>query len=1262
MTRFCRFVSSGTGIFMSKNFMTIDGNGAAAHVAYEFTEIAAIYPITPSSPMAGSTDQWSANGRKNMFGQRVRLIEMQSEAGAIGAVHGALQAGALATSYTSSQGLMLMIPVLYRIAGERLPAVLHVASRTVGTHALSIFGDHSDVMACRQTGFAQLSSGSVQEAADLAAIAHLSAVKGSIPFMHFFDGFRTSHELSRIDMPDVKELSALMDREALDRFRAHALNPEHPLLRATVQNGDVYFQVREAHNPFYDALPDIVQDYMDRAAEITGRHYHLFDYYGDPEATDVIIAMGSVSGAAREAVDYMNAQAGAAEAAGVSTDGGSGMERRRYGYLQVHLYRPFSIKHFVDELPEGVKRIAVLDRCKEMGSIGEPLYLDVAAAVSEMERERAESDAAGSGDPGDAGSSRILVIGGRYGLSSKDTDPAQIVAVFENLASDEPVHSFTIGIEDDVTHLSLPVPKIDAIGDSSEGSDIYSCKFWGLGGDGTVGANHNTVQILGDCADMYAQAYFEYDAKKSFGITKSHLRLSRNPIISSYYVKHADFVACHNQSYMAQYDIVDEIKPGGSFLLNCTWGRDAASVGAHLPDRVKRILHDRGIRLYVINATAIAEELGLGSHTNTVLQAAFFRVSDLMPVEEALENMKEAARRTYFRKGDAVIAQNVAAIEAGAEKVYEVTVPESWGNLEPDAYEIDPSLPDVVRNILIPINRQKGDDLPVSAFRGREDGAVEMGLTAYEKRGIAVNVPVWDADKCIQCNQCSYVCPHAAIRPYLVDEKEAAAAPEGFVTAIAKGLPKAAGTASEAPKYRFTMQVSTYDCTGCGSCANVCPVSDKALKMMPAQLDERQKAVWEYGLSLSDKGDVFNPYTVKGSQFRQPLVEFSAACAGCAETSYAKLLTQLFGDRIYWANATGCSQAWGSPMPGIPYTTNKRGFGPAWTNSLFENNAELELGLYLSVQQQREAQKMRVERLAAMLKTDDGETLAASDVFDACSNWLDAYNNTDASRKATDVLVAALESILKEAGTNAGEAEEDMPSVSAPAEGITGLAAEILKYRDQLAKKSFWMFGGDGWAYDIGFGGLDHVIAQGENINVLVIDTEVYSNTGGQSSKATPIGAVAQFASSGKKSRKKDLGAIMMTYGNVYVAQVAMGADMNQLIRVLKEAEEYDGPSVVIAYCPCVSHGIKGGMSKVQDEMKRAVQSGYWNLYHFDPRDEHPMHVDSKAPTMAFSEFLDGEARYASLRRTFPDNAEKLFAIGEEEAVKRYEKYKKMEE
>ena len=1198
---------------MGKNYMTVDGNGAAAHVAYEFTEIAAIYPITPSSPMAGATDKWSANGRENMFGQRVRLIEMQSEAGAIGAVHGALQAGALATSYTSSQGLMLMIPVLYRIAGERLPAVLHVASRTVGTHALSIFGDHSDVMACRQTGFAQLSSGSVQEAADLAAVAHLSAVKGSIPFMHFFDGFRTSHELSRIDMPDVKELSKLLDRDALDRFRAHALNPEHPELRATVQNGDVYFQVREANNSFYAALPDIVEDYMHKVGEITGRTYHLFDYYGDPAATDVVVAMGSVSGAAQEAVDYLNARGG------------------HTGFLQVHLYRPFSVKHFIDALPKTVRRVAVLDRCKEMGSIGEPLYLDVAAAVAEWERQ----EMAGRQD------APVTVIGGRYGLSSKDTDPAQIAAVFENLASDTPVRSFTIGINDDVTHLSLPVPKLEGIGDADPGAEIYSCKFWGLGGDGTVGANHNTVQILGDCADMYAQAYFEYDAKKSFGVTKSHLRLSKKPIRSSYYVKTADFVACHNQGYIAQYDIVDELKNGGSLLLNCTWGTDTApgsALSQNLPGNVKRQLAEKKIHLYVINATSIAERLGLGSHTNTVLQAAFFRVSGLMPVEEALNNMKEAAHRTYFMKGDAVVSQNVDAIEAGAQEVTEVAIPAEWASCPDDAKGSAQPVPDVVKNILIPINRQKGDDLPVSAFKGREDGVIDMGLTAYEKRGIAVNVPQWNAEQCIQCNQCAYVCPHAAIRPYLLDEEEAGSAPAGFASAPLKGL-KADGCA---PKYVFSMQISTYDCTGCGSCANVCPLKGKALTMVPAKLDESQKTRWNYALSLKDKGDVFDPYTVKGSQFRQPLVEFSAACAGCAETSYAKLLTQLFGDRVYWANGTGCSQAWGSPMPGIPYTTNKRGFGPAWTNSLFENNAELELGLYLSVQQQREAQKMRVRKLVAELEMTAVKESAG--LLAACRDWLEQYGDLEGSRRASDALIEAL-------------SVQDGCS-----EDVKSLCGEILKYKDQLAKKTFWMFGGDGWAYDIGFGGLDHVIAQGENINVLVVDTEVYSNTGGQSSKATPIGAVAQFASSGKKSRKKDLGAIMMTYGNVYVAQVAMGADMNQLVRVLKEAESYEGPSVVIAYCPCVSHGIRGGMSKVQEEMKRAVQSGYWNLYHYDPRKEQPMHVDSKAPTMAFTDFLDGETRYASLRKTFPENAERLFRIGSEDAVKRYEKYRKMEE
>ncbi|MBR4209918.1 MAG: pyruvate:ferredoxin (flavodoxin) oxidoreductase [Lachnospiraceae bacterium] len=1175
---------------MGQNFMTVDGNTAAAHVAYEFTEVAAIYPITPSSPMAGSTDKWSANGRENMFGQRVRLVEMQSEAGAIAAVHGALQAGALGVSYTSSQGLMLMIPTLFRIAGERLPAVLHVASRTVGTHAMSIFGDHSDVMACRQTGFAQLSSGSVQEAADLAAVAHLSAVKGSIPFMHFFDGFRTSHELSRIDMPDVKQFSALLDHDALDKFREHALNPEHPLLRATVQNGDVYFQVREANNPFYNALPEIVEDYMQKVGEITGREYHLFNYYGDPEATDVIIAMGSVSGAIRETVDYLNARG------------------RKTGFLQVHLYRPFSAKHFLAALPESVQRIAVLDRCKEMGSAGEPLYLDVTAVLKEAGRD-------------------AFVIGGRYGLSSKDTDPMQMMAVFENLRAENPVRSFTVGIHDDVTHLSLESVPMPGFGDK----ETYSCKFWGLGGDGTVGANHNTVQILGDCENMYAQAYFEYDAKKSFGVTKSHLRLSKNPILSSYYVKAADFVACHNQSYIHQYDIAEELKEGGAFLLNCTWTQD--ELEKELPGNVKKILAERHIRFYTIDATAIAQEMGLGSHTNTVLQAAFFKITGLMDAEKALDQMKDAARRSYFNKGEAVIAKNIAAIDAGATRVHQVEIPASWANAADDRPADDPNLPDVVKNILFPINRQKGDDLPVSAFKKHEDGSIELGLTAYEKRGIAVNIPVWDKDKCIQCNQCAFVCPHAVIRPYLLTKEEAEAAPEGFETVPAIGV-------KGGQAYLFSMQVSTFDCTGCGSCASVCPAKEKALTMVPAHLDESQKERFAYALSLSDKGDVFNKYTVKGSQFKQPLLEFSAACAGCGETPYGKLLTQLFGDRVYWANATGCSQAWGAPMPGIPYTTNRRGFGPAWTNCLFENNAELQLGIYLSVAQQREAEKMRVGALKNLAES------AAPSLYQACLAWEEAYKDFDGSRKASDALIELCEEYLK-----------------VQAEGATASAArEVLKYKDQLAKKTFWMFGGDGWAYDIGFGGLDHVIASGENINVFVIDTEVYSNTGGQSSKATQVGAVAQFASAGKKSRKKDLGAIMMTYGNVYVAQVAMGADMNQLVKVIKEAEEYDGPSVIIAYCPCTSHGIRNGMDKVQEEMKRAVASGYWNLYHYDPRKEHPMKVDSKEPTMDYQEFLEGENRYLTLEKTFPENAEKLFEIGRQYAKERYEKYKKMEE
>ncbi len=1160
---------------MNKHIVTMDGNEAAAHIAYAFTEIAAIYPITPSSPMAEHTDVWSANGRKNLFGQTVTLTEMQSEAGAIGAVHGALQTGALAASFTSSQGLMLMLPVLHRIAGEKLPGVLHVAARTVGTHAMSIFGDHSDVMSCRNTGWAMLSTGGVQEILDLAAVAHLAAVKGGVPFLHFFDGFRTSHEISTAEAPDEAALTALLDRAALARFRARALNPEHPMLRSTVQNGDVYFQVREAQNRFYDALPDIVEDYFAEITKLTGREYHLFDYYGAPDATDVVIAMGSVSGAAREAVDHLNARG------------------RKCGFVQVHLFRPFSAAHLFKALPESVRRVAVLDRCKEMGSAGEPLYQDVCTACAAEGRS-------------------LRILGGRYGLSSKDTDAAQLVAVFDNLAADAPVNSFTIGIYDDVTHRSLPVEKHEGLGDPA-----FCCKFWGLGGDGTVGANKNTVQILSEAAGLHAQAYFEYDAKKSFGVTKSHLRFAEQPIRSSYYVKAADFIACHNQSYVGQYEMAEELKPGGTFLLNCAWRPE--ELPARLPNAFKRCLAQKGARFYTIDATAIAGELGLGSHTNTVLQAAFFAVTGMVPPSVALEKMKEAARKTYFAKGDEVIAKNVAAIERGAADVREIPVPAEWAVLPDEGAAEDASLPAVVKNLLIPINRQKGDDLPVSAFAGYEDGAIDLGLTAYEKRGIAVRVPAWSAEKCIQCNRCALVCPHAVIRPLLLDDAEAAAAPAGFDSIPANGAAKG---------LRFAMAVSDFDCTGCGSCAECCPVG--ALEMRPAALTEEKKQRWAFALSVSDKGEKFDRWTVKGSQFRRPLLEFSAACAGCGETPYAKLMTQLFGDRVYWANATGCSQAWGAAMPGIPYTTNARGFGPAWTNSLFENNAELCLGMFLSVKQQRARVKMLVERL---------EQESGGELKDACDAYLAAFDDFDGSRRAADALIAALET----------------------ADGA--LAKEILAAKDQLAKKTFWMYGGDGWAYDIGFGGLDHVIAQGENVNVFVVDTEVYSNTGGQSSKATPIGAVAQFAASGKRSRKKDLGAILMTYGNVYVAQVAMGADPNQLLKALKEAESYEGPSVIIAYTPCQSHGIKRGMNKVQEEMKRAVESGYWLLYRYDPRRaEHPFQLDCKAPAMPYTDFLDGETRYAALRRTFPQNAETLFAIGAEDAKARYEKYQRMAE
>ncbi len=1169
---------------MSKTIMTVDGNGATAHVAYEFTEVAAIYPITPSSPMATKTDQWAANGRENMFGQPVTLVEMQSEAGACGAIHGALQAGALSTTFTSSQGLMLMIPTIYRIAGEHLPAVFHVAARTVGTHAMSIFGDHSDVMACRQTGVGMICSGSVQEAADLAAVAHLAAIKCRLPMMHFFDGFRTSHEISRIEMVDVSEYSKLVDNEALEKYKEHALNPEHPILRNTVQNDDVYFQIREGNNLSYNELGNAIAEYMSEVSKICGREYKPYQYYGAKDATEVIVAMGSVSGVIKEVVDALNEQG------------------RKVGFVQVHMYRPFFGDMFLAEIPETVKRIAVLDRCKEMGSAGEPLFGDVCIAFNSSER-------------------NAMIIGGRYGLSSKDTDPSQIVAVFDNLVADKPVRNFTIGINDDVTHLSLETKELEF---NVGNKDMIACKFWGLGGDGTVGANHNTAKILGDFANMYSQAYFEYDAKKSFGITKSHLKFSKEPIRGSYYVKKGDIIACHNQSFMKQYDIVPEIKRGGKLLLNCTWNEE--ELNTEIPAKVRRQIAERKIRLFTINATAIAQELGLGSHTNTVLQAAFFKISELMPVDVALDKMKKAAEKAYFTKGSSVVKKNVDAIEFGAQNVVEVTVPADWANAEGEMPSLrDGSEPAVVRNILDPVNHCKGNDLPVSAFMDRLDGATEVSLTSYEKRGIAANIPVWDATACAQCNKCSFVCPHAAIRPYLLDENENNNAPEGFETVKSKIN----------QEYNYAISISTYDCTGCGSCVANCPMKDKALKMVPAELKEEQKTLWNYGLSLSKKEGAYDKYTFRGSQFEQPLVEFSAACAGCGETPYAKLLTQLFGDRVYWANGTGCSQAWGAPFPGIPYTVNKRGFGPAWTNSLFENNAELMLGIFLSAKQQRAAEKKRVEKLLSVTQDDA--------LMEICNYYLSEFHNFDGSRLASDELISFLEDYTP-------DLEDEQK-----------LIKKILDNKDQLAKKTFWMYGGDGWAYDIGFGGLDHVIASGANINTFIVDTEVYSNTGGQSSKATPIGAVAQFTSSGKKTKKKDIGAIFMTYGNVYVAQVAMGANPTQLVKVLKEAEEYDGPSVIIAYTPCQAHGIKSGMCNVQQEMKRAVDSGYWTLYHYDPRLENPLVVDCKEPTMDYEEFLDGETRYASLRKTFPENAEALFKQGKADAKKRYAKYKNME-
>ena len=1162
------------------NIMVTDGNEAAAYVAYAFSEVAAIYPITPSSPMAEKTDEWSANGRKNLFTQPVTLVEMQSEAGAIGAVHGALESGSLATTFTSSQGLMLMIPTMHRISGTRQPAVLHVASRTVGTHAMSIFGDHSDVMNCRQTGFAMLSTGSVQEVMDLAGVAHLAAIKSRIPFLHFFDGFRTSHEIQKIRAIPYEEFGKLLDWDAVRRFRESALNPYHPSLRNTVQNPDVYFQFREANNRFYDELPDTVEDYMQKINAITGGDYHVFNYYGAPDATRVIVAMGSVSGAARETVAYLNAQG------------------EKIGYLQVHLFNPFSAEYFLKALPKTVQKIAVLDRCKEMGAAGDPLYLAVCAAYTNRK-------------------DTPYICGGRYGLSSKDTTPAQIKAVFDHLLQDEPFTGFTVGIEDDVTHRSLPVgPSLPL-----SHKKMVSCKFWGLGSDGTVGANKNSIKIIGNNTDQYTQAYFEYDTKKSFGITRSHLRFGEEPILSSYLVKEADFVACHNQSFLGKYDIISELKPGGTFLLNCRWTPE--ELERKLPGEVKRGLAEKQAKLYIIDANTIARNLGLGDHASMVLQAAFFRLADIIPMEEATAYMKKAAEKSFAKKGEQVVQMNLAAIDQGMSHVTAVAIPQYWQNCTDSPKAEDDNVPDFIRNILRPCNAQQGDNLPVSAFIGYEDGTMPLGTTAYEKRGIATRIPVWEPAACIQCNRCSFVCPHAVIRPYLLDEKESANAPEGFVSVPAKG----------AKEYTFSLQVSEMDCTGCGSCVSSCPMSGKALRMEPVTGELSLTPAWEYGLTITEK-NVFKAETVKGSQFRQPLCEFSGACAGCGETPYAKLLTQLYGDRMYWANATGCSQAWGAAMPSIPYTVGKQGRGPAWSNSLFENNAEFCLGMYLSVKQQRGKTRAWIEELKGLVPT----------LETPITEWLETFADVNASMPASEKLAAALDNC-----TLTGHANE--------------LKTLILRHREHLAKQPVWMYGGDGWAYDIGFGGLDHVIAMGEDINILVVDTEVYSNTGGQSSKATPLGAVAQFQAAGKKSGKKDLGKMMMAYGNCYVASVAMGADPNQLLKAITEAEAYPGPSLVIAYAPCINHGIKAGMDQVQAEMKRAVDSGYWPLYRYNPANrEHPFTLDSKAPTVSYQEFLEGEVRYASLHKTFPENARALFTQAEADAKARYESYRKMAE
>ena len=1170
----------------TKKFITCDGNQAASHVAYMFSEVACIYPITPSSTMAEYVDEWAANGLKNMFGEEVKVVEMQSEAGAAGAVHGALQAGALCTTFTASQGLLLMIPNMYKMAGELLPAVFHVSARTVAAHALSIFGDHSDIYATRQTGFAMLASGSVQEIMDLSAVAHLTAIKSRIPFLHFFDGFRSSAEVQKIEVVEMEDIMKLVDWKALENFRYNALNPEHPVTRGTAQNPDIFFQAKEAVNKFYEPVADIVAEYMKEITKITGREYKPFTYYGDPNAENIIVAMGSITDTTKETIDYL-AERG-----------------EKAGLISVHLYRPFSAKYFFDVLPKSVKKITVLDRTKEPGANGEPLYLD----VKEMFYDRAE---------------RPVIIGGRYGLSSKDTTPAQVLSVFQNMKLKEPKNQFTVGIVDDVTFKSLPVlPEINVCC-----TGTYSAKFYGLGSDGTVGANKNSIKIIGDTTDKYCQAYFAYDSKKSGGITTSHLRFGDKPIRSPYLVNQPDFVACHVPSYLEKYDMLKGMVKKGTFLLNSIW--DVEETKKRLPDHMKKYMAENKINFYIINATQIAEELGLGTRTNTIMQAAFFKVSGVIPYEKAEKEMKKAIDKTYGKKGEKVVKMNHDAIDRGSA-VTKVEIPAEWATITVTPKHDERNIPDFIRNVMEPINSLKGDDLPVSAFAGREDGTFPAGTSAYEKRGIAVNVPEWQSENCIQCNQCSYVCPHAAIRPFLLTEEEAANAPAGTVTI--QGIPGALKA------YRYRIQLSVYDCTGCSNCADVCPGNkgNKALVMKPLETQLEQADRWTYmHEKVGYKDNVVDKFVnVKNSQFSQPLFEFSGACAGCGETPYIKTITQLFGDRMIVANATGCSSIYGGSAPSTPYTANKKGHGPAWANSLFEDNAEYGYGLTLG------ATKLR-ERLALRMKTAIEKGTVAGETKAAFEEWLGAMNNAELSRLASAKVVEACEKDKSE------------------------VAKEVLSLKQYLVKKSHWIFGGDGWAYDIGYGGLDHVLASGEDVNILVLDTEVYSNTGGQASKSTPAGAVAKFAASGKKIRKKDLGMMAISYGYVYVAQVSMGASNSQYLKAIKEAEAYPGPSLIIAYSPCINHGLREGMGKSQEQMDNAVKSGYWHLYRYNPllenEGKNPFTLDSKEPDWTkFQEFLNSEVRYTSLIKSFPKEAEMLFKAAEENAKWRYKSYQRM--